>query len=50
MVLRKSKTAKKKSEWAVGRHWCGDGFRGHIVKAKGLTFCNLCGKEKRLAF
>lgn len=47
MVLRKAKGTKRKAEWSVGRHWCGDGFRGHIVRSHGLTFCNLCGKEKK---
>jgi len=26
-------------------HNCGDGFKGYIVKAKGIEFCTLCGKE-----
>ncbi|MEM7815177.1 MAG: hypothetical protein QXF55_02440 [Candidatus Aenigmatarchaeota archaeon] len=38
---------KKRKEWSLGRHNCGDGFRGWQVQSHGLTFCNLCGKEKR---
>jgi hypothetical protein len=36
------------AEWLRGRHWCGHGFKGWIVRSHGLTFCNLCGKEKRM--
>ena len=39
---------KRKAEWGSGRHWCGHGFRGWIVKSHGLTFCNLCGKERSI--
>jgi len=28
-------------------HRCGNGFKGQIVKARGLVFCGLCGKEFR---
>jgi hypothetical protein len=28
-------------------HKCGNGFRGEIIKAKGITFCGFCGKEFR---
>lgn len=40
-----------KSYWGVGMkkklHNCGDGFKGHIVKARGVAFCGFCGKEFR---
>ncbi|HLD83615.1 MAG TPA: hypothetical protein VI979_02060 [archaeon] len=26
-------------------HNCGNGFKGHIVKARGVSFCGFCGKE-----
>ena len=28
-------------------HYCGNGFKGRIVKANGITFCGFCGKEFR---
>lgn len=28
-------------------HYCGDGFKGHVVKAHGIIFCGFCGKEFR---
>lgn len=28
-------------------HYCGEGYKGQIVKARGLKFCGLCGKEFR---
>jgi hypothetical protein len=27
------------------KHDCGNGFRGEIIKAKGIIFCGFCGKE-----
>jgi len=27
------------------KHNCGDGYRGFIVKARGISFCGFCGKE-----
>ena len=26
-------------------HYCGQGFRGVVVKTKGLVFCGTCGHE-----
>lgn len=26
-------------------HNCGNGFKGEIVKARGIVFCTFCGKE-----
>lgn len=26
-------------------HSCGQGFRGEIIKARGIVFCGFCGKE-----
>ena len=28
-------------------HYCGDGFKGHVVKVRGIVFCGFCGKEFR---
>jgi len=28
-------------------HYCGNGFKGQVVKARGVTFCGFCGKEFR---
>ncbi len=28
-------------------HYCGGGFKGQIVKARGIAFCGFCGKEFR---
>ena len=28
-------------------HNCGNGFKGYLVKAKGINFCGFCGKEVR---
>ena len=28
-------------------HNCGNGFRGEVVKARGIAFCGFCGKEFR---
>jgi hypothetical protein len=29
-------------------HNCGNGFKGHVIKAKGISFCGFCGKEVRI--
>lgn len=29
------------------KHYCGDGFRGKIVKSHSVIFCNLCGYQFR---
>lgn len=30
----------------LGRHRCGNGYRGNVIKnGRGLIFCDLCGKE-----
>jgi len=26
-------------------HNCGNGFKGQIVKTRGISFCGFCGKE-----
>lgn len=26
-------------------HYCGGGFKGEVVKARGITFCGFCGHE-----
>jgi len=39
--MRYSKKLKKKI------HYCGNGFKGQIIKARGLIFCELCGHEFR---
>ena len=28
-------------------HYCGNGFKGQVVKARGISFCGFCGKEFR---
>ncbi len=28
-------------------HYCGDGFKGRLVKSHRLTFCGFCGHEFR---
>ena len=28
-------------------HYCGNGYRGEVVRAKRLVFCGMCGKEFR---
>ncbi|HLD18385.1 MAG TPA: hypothetical protein VJB90_00030 [Candidatus Nanoarchaeia archaeon] len=28
-------------------HYCGEGYKGEVIKAKGLVFCGFCGKEFR---
>jgi len=28
-------------------HYCGGGFKGQVVKARGVAFCGFCGKEFR---
>jgi hypothetical protein len=27
------------------KHSCGNGFKGDIIRAKGIVFCGFCGKE-----
>ena len=27
------------------KHSCGNGFKGEIVRARGIVFCGFCGKE-----
>ena len=29
-------------------HLCGGGFKGYVVKAKGISFFGFCGKEFRI--
>ena len=29
-------------------HYCGKGFKGHLIETRGLKFCGLCGKEFKL--
>ena len=29
-------------------HYCGDGFKGRFVEARGVKFCGFCGTERRL--
>ena len=41
----KARDPMKKALYKHGMHYCGGGYYGHIVKAKGLTFCGFCGKE-----
>ena len=47
--MRKKRTRKSLiRRGLLGRfHECGNGFRGHIVKAKEIEFCGFCGKEFR---
>ena len=26
-------------------HYCGNGFKGQLVKTRGVSFCGFCGKE-----
>lgn len=26
-------------------HNCGNGFRGYVIRARGISFCGFCGKE-----
>jgi len=30
-------------------HSCGSGFRGEIIKARGVVFCGFCGEEFKKA-
>jgi len=39
MATAKNKTLKRNV------HYCGGGFKGDIIKARGVTFCGFCGKE-----
>ncbi len=36
-----------KNEYGKKFHYCGDGFRGFLVKNRKLSFCGFCGKEFR---
>lgn len=29
------------------QHNCGGGFKGYVVKSRGIEFCGFCGKEFR---
>ena len=48
MKKKTSKTNKYGLPSANKVHYCGDGFRGQVVKARGVVFCGFCGKEFRL--
>lgn len=44
--MKKKRTFTKNS---LGRklHNCGGGFKGELVKTKGILFCGFCGQEFR---
>jgi hypothetical protein len=41
--LKKQDPGKMKA----ASHICGNGYKGKIIKVKGITFCQFCGKELR---
>lgn len=51
-LSRKSKTNKsviKTNDYGRKFHYCGDGFKGFLVRNRKLSFCGFCGKEFRRA-
>jgi hypothetical protein len=36
---------KKKIRIQPRIHYCGDGFKGEVIKSHGIIFCGFCGKE-----
>ena len=47
LKVRGNRSVVKTNEYGRKFHYCGDGFRGFLVKNRGLSFCGFCGKEFR---
>lgn len=45
MMKTRKKTKFSKNSMGKKLHNCGSGFKGEVVKARGIMFCGFCGEE-----